>query len=96
MTSQNSIIKTGIWYVEQFEKDNCFFMECLVTMSAVREIMIMVYNRLIVDNKILPIETLDEELKKELWINAHEFSKNRLPANEVKKLCKVLTVLKLL
>lgn len=91
-----TIIKAGIWYVEQFEKDNYFFIECLVTMKTVRQVMIMVYHALIADKKILPLEQWDQELKQALWSDANDFSNGRLTKDGCVELSKCLYVLKTL
>ncbi len=99
MTTQQireSTIKIGVWYVEQFEKDNSFMVECLVKFSAIRKIMIMVYHSLIVEGKILPIEKLELSQKLSLWEDAKEFASGRLGNNECIELSKALFVFKVL
>ncbi len=98
MISQNNqnIINIGIWYVEQFEKDNLFFIECLVTMSAVREIMIMVYKILVFDKKISPIEQWDLILKESIWNDAKQMAAGRLDNEQCIRFAKCLYVLKVL
>lgn len=93
---RQNVIQIGIWYVEQFEKDNSFFIECLVTMKTVRQIMIMVYHALIADKQILPLEQWEYELKQTLWSDANDFAKYRLTKEGCIELSKCLYVLKVL
>lgn len=71
-------IQVGVWYVEQFEKDNEFFIECLVNFRTVRDIFLMVYHALIADKKISPIELWPIDLKEAIWNDAKDLSKQRL------------------
>ncbi len=88
------IINIGIWYGEQFEKDNSIFIECVVKYKTMRALMIMVYNRLVFDKKIISIEKILPEDKTTLWKDAYEFSNGRLSKEERIGLSKVLYVLK--
>jgi hypothetical protein len=97
MNQQNDyVIKSGVWYVEQFEKDNQVFIESVVKFKSIRNFMVMVYNALVASNKILPIDKLEKDMKVNFWSDAKEFAAGRLDNEDCIKLSKILYVLKVL
>jgi len=97
MNQQNDyIIKSGVWYVEQFEKDNQVFIEAVVKFKSIRNFMVMVYSALVSEKKIPKIDKVDHEMKVDFWRDAKEFAAGRLDNDECIKLSKVLYVLKVL
>jgi hypothetical protein len=52
---------------ECFENDNVSYTEQIITLNSRRNIMCQVYCEMKKHKKIVPIESLDEEDKKQLW-----------------------------
>lgn len=92
--NQSSIIKILFFYISEFEKDNSFFIECLIKFSAVRKIMVMGYFRLLKDGKIVPIENLHNDEKISFWNDAKEFAAGRLDNDQCIEFTKCLYTLK--
>ena len=80
-------------HIEIFHQNNVVFMNCLVTGNGLKGIFLSVYNTLIISKKIIAIELLPVDQKKELWEGAKEFADNRLNNEDCIKFSKCLYVL---
>jgi hypothetical protein len=67
-----------------FEEYSVGYTEQIVTMNCRRSIMVWVYSTLVGARKIMPIERLDVEVKKQMWAfvlevcNGKEYDKKRM------------------
>lgn len=79
--------------VKLFESNQPVYMDVFCSGEAIRKILCTYYNELVSEGKVLPIEKLDPEFKKELKATALEIAAGRLNTEGCVQLCKCLTVL---
>lgn len=60
------LLSAGFGYVDLYAKD-ILSLEMLVNLPTVRQTVLMIYNCRVGRKKIVPIESLPDETKKELW-----------------------------
>lgn len=85
-TWNEGFIKLGNKYVDLYMSGK-FELEQLAAIPSHRETLNEVYNVLVRQNKLLPIESLEPKEKKELWAACKGYVEN-LPTAERMKFCK--------
>lgn len=93
MTMREIAIWLGSMQIELFESNQVLYMDAYCNGAGIRDIMNGYYNRLVADKKIIAIENLDPEYKKELKSTAIEIADGRLNVDGMVQLCKCLQVL---
>lgn len=80
------LLAAGFNYVELYAQDK-LSLEMLVTLPSIRHTILMIYNCRVGRKKIEPIESLPDEMKKELWALCRPYT-GTLNAEEVREFCK--------
>lgn len=94
MTSlTDGFLQLGIKQVQLFKDDPETFLELLITAPSQRSVLFSVYNTLRSSGRITPMEDLPEEFKKDIWQEAKDRAKGRLPVDKLILLSKCLYVL---
>lgn len=83
----------GAMQVKLFESNQPVYMDVFCSGDGIRKILVDYYNTLVIDKKIIPIESLEPEFKKELKTTALEIAAGRLNTEGCVQLCKCLQVL---
>jgi hypothetical protein len=93
MTMREIAIWLGARQVELFENNSPIYLSVFCKGEGIRKIICDYYNDLVIEEKIIPIEKLDLEFKKELKATALDMAAGRLDTNGCIQLCKCLHVL---
>lgn len=88
--AKTSMLELGRIQAEMFMANNYSYCEILVKASCPRTILVMAYNRLVRESKLVPIEDLLQEQKEQAWETAKELAKGRLGRNALVDLVKSL------
>ena len=92
-----TFLEIAIWLgarqVELFESNSPIYLDAFCHGEGIRKILCDYYNDLVIEEKIIPIEKLEPEYKKELKATAMEIAAGRLDINGCVQLCKCLQVL---
>jgi hypothetical protein len=78
MIPQSIEYKLAIKQLETFQKDQIGYLNGLVGCDSVRVLMNNIYGSFVRANRFTAIEDLPIDQKKELWLTAKDFSKDRL------------------
>lgn len=93
MTMREVAIWLGARQVELFESNSPIYLDAFCHGEGIRSILCTYYNKLVRDEKVIAIENLEPEFKKELKATALEMAKGRLDIPGCIELCKCLQVL---
>ena len=83
----------GARQVELFESNSPIYLDVFCSGEGIRKILRGYYNELVRDEKVIAIENLEPEYKKQLKETAIEMAKGRLNKEGCIELCKCLQVL---
>lgn len=83
----------GARQVELFESNSPIYLDVFCSGEGIRKILTGYYNQLVQDGKVVAIENLEVEYKKQLKETAIEMAAGRLNTEGCVELCKCLQVL---
>lgn len=96
MTRSSPWLELAKKQVIMFQNDNVNWMETFVMSDCIKSIMEVSYKILVREKIFPPIEDMDIEDKRNVWLTAGEFAKGRLDDLERAKVCKGLLALEYL